>query len=106
MIRRPPRSTLFPYTTLFRSPEHMAMLAKAATEYQSTNHNDHVIHSWIDQSRREKHGEKPRTYAAAQGSRVLIFGQNEAAVAKALDVLDLSAPSLSASRSFPALDNG
>src|SRR3712207_7268880 len=24
MIRRPPRSTLFPYTTLFRSPEHAA----------------------------------------------------------------------------------
>src|SRR3712207_7890824 len=24
MIRRPPRSTLFPYTTLFRSPEHDA----------------------------------------------------------------------------------
>src|SRR2546429_7334409 len=23
MIRRPPRSTLFPYTTLFRSPAHM-----------------------------------------------------------------------------------
>src|SRR2546422_5205630 len=26
MIRRPPRSTLFPYTTLFRSPEHRLML--------------------------------------------------------------------------------
>src|SRR2546427_7422029 len=25
MIRRPPRSTLFPYTTLFRSHEHAAM---------------------------------------------------------------------------------
>src|SRR2546430_13016940 len=24
MIRRPPRSTLFPYTTLFRSPTHLA----------------------------------------------------------------------------------
>src|SRR5258708_25640200 len=24
MIRRPPRSTLFPYTTLFRSPNHEA----------------------------------------------------------------------------------
>src|SRR2546422_6231755 len=24
MIRRPPRSTLFPYTTLFRSPQHRA----------------------------------------------------------------------------------
>src|SRR5215211_8638679 len=23
MIRRPPRSTLFPYTTLFRSPKHI-----------------------------------------------------------------------------------
>src|SRR2546422_11363242 len=28
MIRRPPRSTLFPYTTLFRSPEKLAKLAK------------------------------------------------------------------------------
>src|SRR2546430_6672391 len=26
MIRRPPRSTLFPYTTLFRSPQSMAFL--------------------------------------------------------------------------------
>ena len=28
MIRRPPRSTLFPYTTLFRSPEVMAKIKK------------------------------------------------------------------------------
>src|SRR3712207_8107694 len=27
MIRRPPRSTLFPYTTLFRSQQHPAVLA-------------------------------------------------------------------------------
>src|SRR3989442_2479390 len=27
MIRRPPRSTLFPYTTLFRSRQRLAMLA-------------------------------------------------------------------------------
>src|SRR3712207_9324503 len=27
MIRRPPRSTLFPYTTLFRSPDALAGLA-------------------------------------------------------------------------------
>src|SRR2546430_9174461 len=30
MIRRPPRSTLFPYTTLFRSPE-LAELAPSGT---------------------------------------------------------------------------
>src|SRR5258708_23043233 len=30
MIRRPPRSTLFPYTTLFRSIEFASLLRKAA----------------------------------------------------------------------------
>src|SRR3712207_7407281 len=30
MIRRPPRSTLFPYTTLFRSEEHERGLAAVA----------------------------------------------------------------------------
>src|SRR2546428_10067366 len=30
MIRRPPRSTLFPYTTLFRSPQqHLSLVAPA-----------------------------------------------------------------------------
>src|SRR2546422_8224798 len=31
MIRRPPRSTLFPYTTLFRSVETVIAVAQAAT---------------------------------------------------------------------------
>src|SRR2546427_9223952 len=31
MIRRPPRSTLFPYTTLFRSPERAVLGAGAAS---------------------------------------------------------------------------
>src|SRR5256885_11817979 len=31
MIRRPPRSTLFPYTTLFRSPKYAAALLVAQT---------------------------------------------------------------------------
>src|SRR5690554_7512841 len=30
MLRRPPRSTLFPYTTLFRSEEHLAPKPRAA----------------------------------------------------------------------------
>src|SRR2546430_9093849 len=28
MIRRPPRSTLFPYTTLFRSPVHLLIVPR------------------------------------------------------------------------------
>src|SRR2546428_8888297 len=36
MIRRPPRSTLFPYTTLFRSPgEETEELGKIAKEYDA-----------------------------------------------------------------------
>src|SRR2546422_6045872 len=32
MIRRPPRSTLFPYTTLFRSPVHLLDRARHVLE--------------------------------------------------------------------------
>src|SRR2546430_6802827 len=37
MIRRPPRSTLFPYTTLFRSHVHMTVsdLAKSRAFYET-----------------------------------------------------------------------
>src|SRR3712207_8174523 len=35
MIRRPPRSTLFPYTTLFRSEaEHLLLLRHPETDHQ------------------------------------------------------------------------
>src|SRR2546429_9325707 len=38
MIRRPPRSTLFPYTTLFRSPElSMQVLTKYSESPQVIN---------------------------------------------------------------------
>src|SRR2546430_12989402 len=33
MIRRPPRSTLFPYTTLFRSGQHVDRVALARVEH-------------------------------------------------------------------------
>src|SRR2546422_6000807 len=43
MIRRPPRSTLFPYTTLFRSLEHMRDEPRAALTVLSNGDTyDHV----------------------------------------------------------------
>src|SRR5256885_16388332 len=38
MIRRPPRSTLFPYTTLFRSREHRARIDTALHGYERLGH--------------------------------------------------------------------
>src|SRR5260221_3870209 len=48
MIRRPPRSTLFPYTTLFRSPEEPT--ARAVYNYRWTPQTDPfgVVHPTID----------------------------------------------------------
>src|SRR2546430_10463388 len=38
MIRRPPRSTLFPYTTLFRSADQGAGLAKIVVDHPRLDH--------------------------------------------------------------------
>src|SRR3712207_6849583 len=42
MIRRPPRSTLFPYTTLFRSVEHrdVELLAQARLDLEAARRRD------------------------------------------------------------------
>src|SRR2546429_3066129 len=49
MIRRPPRSTLFPYTTLFRS------LSSLAVTWASDTHCDQVIDRfWLELPAREK----------------------------------------------------
>src|SRR5258708_19174819 len=55
MIRRPPRSTLFPYTTLFRSPraEHAARLCvRERTEARKLFYKNRVK---LSHSRSEEH---------------------------------------------------
>src|SRR2546429_1769250 len=62
MIRRPPRSTLFPYTTLFRSiqvsPQRVHLDLEAAVDDEQTDHVDREIHEEDhaeDQRRSEEH---------------------------------------------------
>src|SRR5258708_30495204 len=43
MIRRPPRSTLFPYTTLFRSGVHDCELAVSDPRVSRADHIDEAI---------------------------------------------------------------
>src|SRR5256885_11524803 len=52
MIRRPPRSTLFPYTTLFRSVAVVRMAAHAA---QAHGVRPHLVHLGLGQVRSEEH---------------------------------------------------
>src|SRR3712207_7251221 len=42
MIRRPPRSTLFPYTTLFRSVKALEMVAPGSALREGL---DHIVHA-------------------------------------------------------------
>src|SRR2546429_4168000 len=45
MIRRPPRSTLFPYTTLFRSLRYRLanLLRRAASDHADAHRGQHVL---------------------------------------------------------------
>src|SRR3712207_8887834 len=58
MIRRPPRSTLFPYTTLFRSPrqrEDLLPLLDQVLDHAAVGREvDDVV--LVDHRRREEHG--------------------------------------------------
>src|SRR3712207_7313877 len=65
MIRRPPRSTLFPYTTLFRSPYHFSDIEvqtrhtmAALTKQIETNGSDwkhcHHVRVWLTQPHRSE----------------------------------------------------
>src|SRR5262249_58679184 len=57
MIRRPPRSTLFPYTTLFRSEgtAHPEMDRKVGRAEQRVSHGDGIARCCRPQARSEEH---------------------------------------------------
>src|SRR2546425_9480513 len=59
MIRRPPRSTLFPYTTLFRSPVAKCAPASrgvpAGSQGRRTRDTGHDLAAVLDRQRSEEH---------------------------------------------------
>src|SRR5258708_26443411 len=52
MIRRPPRSTLFPYTTLFRSQPHLLQQPQAAVDRRMRGEE---LDRFVDAHRSEEH---------------------------------------------------
>src|SRR2546422_4232858 len=69
MIRRPPRSTLFPYTTLFRS--HAPLVAReerdAHAERVLRRGDDEHVHAEVGEERR---AERPRQLADRKSTRL------------------------------------
>src|SRR3712207_7933134 len=67
MIRRPPRSTLFPYTTLFRSAFEPHRAARAIEEFV----DEHLSNWYVRLSRRRFwKGEMSRTYQDRKSTRL------------------------------------
>src|SRR3712207_8302060 len=58
MIRRPPRSTLFPYTTLFRSMADDRHRGQRRDAFRAVR--DHTMPLPEDRARRERHHEQDR----------------------------------------------
>src|SRR5256885_16641026 len=48
MIRRPPRSTLFPYTTLFRSDQHYRRAVARPRQLPDVRENHFVVRGVLD----------------------------------------------------------
>src|SRR3712207_8125198 len=69
MIRRPPRSTLFPYTTLFRSRRGL----RQSDGRRGTRPAARRKSVYLGQRRRQRSGRRPR--AASEKAR-LRFGRN------------------------------
>src|SRR5256885_4316438 len=59
MIRRPPRSTLFPYTTLFRSPGHAHALALQHLDDHRIALRAEIAAVFVALSDFERHGADP-----------------------------------------------
>src|SRR5256885_10598148 len=58
MIRRPPRSTLFPYTTLFRSGRnglHEPLVVDLRHFARGHHAHQHVVHGLLEGGRSEEH---------------------------------------------------
>src|SRR2546422_8569463 len=85
MIRRPPRSTLFPYTTLFRSPAHLR----------------HRAHDEVIVREAEGRTDRPAAAACREVRRVV---EDCALVADALEVRDVGRLGLGHQEDFPGRD--
>src|SRR5256885_12203498 len=67
MIRRPPRSTLFPYTTLFRSPdrhERDRLHSKAREQLGTVGSGNHYVDVFADEEDRIWVGERSEEHTS------------------------------------------
>src|SRR5437660_3065255 len=70
MIRRPPRSTLFPYTTLFRSKHHGVAVSEEEEEKEKLNSKLKETNSKLEQAQQELRSEEHTSELQSRGHLV------------------------------------
>src|SRR5687767_15440173 len=84
MIRRPPTSTLFPYTTLFRSPQYRqylpngkaVLVSSARTQPSPSVHSAATCETWPQRRPRLRTGRCALPFLAVLGA-LLLVGRSE-----------------------------
>src|SRR5260370_7298959 len=92
MIRRPPRSTLFPYTTLFRSPAHSFLHLKFSSPGSRPPRSMHA--------RSEEHTSELQSHLNLV-CRLLLEKKKNKKVSKIIYVLSIHALSVPSTRTHP-----
>src|SRR5688572_31404655 len=70
MLRRPPRSTLFPYTTLFRSPLRLNLYGSCFSSFDKT-------HKTAWQIKNREHVDRPEHVLPPRHERGEVFAQED-----------------------------
>src|SRR2546430_7578448 len=70
MIRRPPRSTLFPYTTLFRSPDQVPRRAAPGRRVDFLERLLHPVFAQVGEARRARRSEEHTSEFQSQSNLV------------------------------------
>jgi len=84
-------------------PDRLIALARTLPDYQTIGDAWRLIHHWQNVPNNANQSVKDRTFAAIFERSIAIFGRKQAAVERALEVLEKKTPNLAASTMFPEL---
>ncbi len=73
--------------------EKLAALVQMNPKYEQLKHGDIVVHSWVDENKKDPNGPEQRMYGCTYKDNMVVLGAGLEAVKKAVDVLTGAAPS-------------
>ena len=72
--------------------EKLVALVRMNPEYKEIKHGDMVVHSWVDENKKDPNGPDQRMYGCTYKSNTVVLGAGLEAVKQAADVLKGSSP--------------